>query len=122
MAMVEYAWTSFFGNAKFFECAPQGTAREKRIHPTQKPVSLYIWQLEMFAKKGMKILDTHGGSMSSAIAAHELGLDMDICEKEETYYMQGKERVEKAMRQGLLFTGSDETGSETPDMFGGEKC
>lgn len=48
MAMAEYAWTSLKGNAKVFECAPQGTANQERFHPTQKPVSLYTWILKRY--------------------------------------------------------------------------
>lgn len=103
MAMAEYAWTSFNANAKVFECAPQGDPKNPRFHPTAKPVKLYKWCLSMFAEKGMRVLDTHGGSMSSAVAAHELGLDMDICEINDFYFEKGKARVEKAMRQPMLF-------------------
>ena len=103
MAMCEYAWTSFNANAKLFECAPQGNAREKRFHPTQKPVKLYTWCLGLFAKPGDRLLDTHGGSMSSAVAAWQLGFDMDICEANEFYFQRGRERVEKEMRQPNLF-------------------
>ena len=103
MAMCEYAWTSFNANAKLFECAPQGNAREKRFHPTQKPVKLYTWCLGLFAKPGDRLLDTHGGSMSSAVAAWQLGFDMDICEANDFYFQMGRERVEKEMRQPNLF-------------------
>lgn len=102
MAMAEYAWTSFNRNAKVFECAPQGTAKEQRFHACQKPIALYTWCLTQFAEKGMKLLDTHGGSMSSAVAAYNLGMDMDVCEINEFYYRKGKERVEKVMRQLML--------------------
>lgn len=111
MAMAEYAWTSFNGNAKVFECAPQGTAKEPRFHVTQKSVKLYTWCLGLFAKKGMKILDTHGGSMSSAIASYEMGLDMDICEINDFYFEKGTERVRKAMRQEMIDFGEDENGN-----------
>jgi site-specific DNA-methyltransferase (adenine-specific) len=99
MAMAEYAWTSFNKNAKVFECAPQGKPNEPRFHLAQKPVRLYKWCLNMFAEKGWKLLDTHGGSMSSAVAASELGFDMDICEINDFYFTKGKERVEKSMKQ-----------------------
>lgn len=102
MAMAEYAWTSFNANSKVFEAAPQGSASEPRFHPTQKPVKLYKWCISMFAEKGWRLLDTHGGSMSSAVAAHELGCDMDICEVNDFYFRKGRERVEKAMRQPML--------------------
>ena len=103
MAMAEYAWTSFNANAKVFECAPQGNSKHNRFHPSEKPVRLYKWCLNMFAEKGWKLLDTHGGSMSSAVAASELGFDMDICEINDFYFTKGKERVEKSMRQPSLF-------------------
>jgi site-specific DNA-methyltransferase (adenine-specific) len=103
MAMCEYAWTSFNGNAKFVEIAPQGNAKHQRFHPTEKPVKLYTWCLGLFAKPGMRLLDTHGGSMSSGVAAWQLGIDMDICEINEFYYNEGRARVEREMRQPNLF-------------------
>ena len=103
MSMVEYAWTSFNDNSKAFEATPQGTAKAPRFHPTQKPVALYKWCIGLFAEKGWKLLDTHGGSMSSAVAAYEMGLDMDICEINDFYFQKGKERVEKAQKQQFLF-------------------
>lgn len=102
MAMAEYAWTNFNNNAKVFECAPQGN-KETRFHPTQKPITLYKWCLSLFAQKGWKLFDSHGGSMSSAIAAYQLGYDMDICELNDFYFTKGKERVEKHMKQLNLF-------------------
>ena len=65
MAMAEYAWTSFQSNAKVFEFAPQGN--KDRFHPTQKPVMLYKWLLEHYAKKGDKIFDPMMGSGSSRL-------------------------------------------------------
>jgi site-specific DNA-methyltransferase (adenine-specific) len=65
------------------------------IHPTQKPVALYRWLLENYAKPGQRILDTHGGSMSSAIACFDLGFDLDICELDPDYFRDGKARFEK---------------------------
>ena len=103
MSMVEYAWTSFNANSKAFEATPQGTPKNPRFHPTQKPVKLYKWCIGLFAEKGWRLLDTHGGSMSSAVAAYEMGLDMDICEINDFYFQKGKERVEKAQRQQFLF-------------------
>lgn len=102
MAMAEYAWTNFNNNAKVFEYAPQGN-KETRFHPTQKPITLYKWCLSLFAQKGWKLFDSHGGSMSSAIAAYQLGYDMDICELNDFYFAKGKERVEKHMKQLNLF-------------------
>ena len=65
MAMAEYAWTSLKGNAKVFEYPPQD---KTRFHPTQKPVKLYEWILNHYAKEGDVILDTHVGSASSLMS------------------------------------------------------
>lgn len=77
--------------------------KEKKIHPTQKPIILYEWLLQNFAKSGQKILDTHGGSMSHAIAAHKLGFDLTIIEKDPVYYEQAKKRLIEFQRQQVLF-------------------
>ena len=99
MAMCEYAWTNFTGNAKLFECAPQGTANEQRFHPTQKPVKLYSWQLDLFAKPGMKILDTHAGSASSLVACRLAGLDAWGFEIDPVYFEKAKARLDAAQAQ-----------------------
>jgi len=77
--------------------------KEQRIHPTQKPVKLYEWLLTNYAKEGDKILDTHGGSMSIAIACHNLKFDLDLWELDEDYYKAGVERFEKHKKQLQLF-------------------
>lgn len=80
----ELAWTSFSYAVRKFKYKWHGMLQENmknkeiRIHPTQKPVALYKWLLTSYAKPGMRILDTHGGSMSHAIAAHDLGFDLTI--------------------------------------------
>lgn len=94
MAMCEYAWTSFWGNAKVFECAPQGTKKDPRIHPTQKPVKLYEWLLSKYAKPGDKILDTHVGSASSLIACERAGLKYCGFEIDPDYYAKAKARLD----------------------------
>lgn len=98
MAMCEYAWTSFDGNAKWIEMPPQGN-KEKRFHPTQKPVALYAWQLEHYAKEGYKILDTHAGSASSLVACRRAGLDAWGFETDAGYYANARERLETEQRQ-----------------------
>jgi len=65
---------------------------EGTIHPTQKPIILYKWLLEKYAKPGQKILDSHLGSASSAIAAHQLGLNFVGCELDKYYYDLALER------------------------------
>lgn len=103
MAMAEYAWTSFSGNAKVYECAPQGKTWDERFHPTQKPIALYEWVFRLFAKPGMKILDTHLGSGSSRIAAYEAGLDFVGCEIDKNYFDRQEERFAKFVSQRSIF-------------------
>jgi len=100
MAMAEYAWCSIQGNSKIFECAPQDS---KRFHPTQKPVKLYSWLLQNYAKPGDRILDTHGGSGSICIAAHDLGYDLDWMELDKDYYDAAVKRYEKHKSQPDMF-------------------
>lgn len=85
-----------------------GKGFERRIHPTQKPVALYQWLLKNYAKPGDKILDTHGGSMSIAIACHDLGFDLDLYEIDKDYFEAGKERLERHMKQQNLFQESQQ--------------
>lgn len=99
MAMCEYAWTSFNDNAKLFACAPQGTAKERRFHPTQKPIALYTWILNLYAKEGYKILDTHVGSASSLIACYRAGLKYWGFETHKGYYQKATERLETEKAQ-----------------------
>ena len=103
MAAVEYAWTSFFDNARMFEEYSNGNKNNVRFHPTQKPVSLYAWIYRTFAKPGMKILDTHLGSGSSRLAAYDAGLDFVGTEIDETYFQLQEERFAKHTAQGRLF-------------------
>lgn len=103
MAMAEYAWTSFDGNAKVFDCAPQGNKNDPRIHPCQKPISLYKWILERYAKQGDRILDTHLGSGSSAIAAYGLGFEFVGIEIDDAYYNAAVNRIKKNTKQLKIF-------------------
>jgi len=77
--------------------------KEVRIHPTQKPVKLYEWLLTNYAKEGDKILDTHGGSMSIALACHNLKFDLDLWELDEDYHAAGVKRFEQHKKQLQLF-------------------
>lgn len=99
-SMLEYAWTSFNESSKEFI----GMSNEPdRIHPTQKPVALYEWLLNRYAKKGDKILDTHLGSGSSRIAAYNMGLDFVGCELDEDYFIAQEQRFKQHTRQLNLF-------------------
>lgn len=103
-AEAELAWTSLDANVKIFKHDPlaRGDYRGK-IHPTQKPIALYIWLLENYAKPGDKILDTHMGSQSSRIAAWKMGFDYWGCEIDQEYFDQGCERFGNERRQANLF-------------------
>lgn len=103
MAMAEYAWTSFDDNAKVFDCAPQGNKNGPRIHPCQKPIALYKWILERYAKQGDRILDTHLGSGSSAIAAYGLGFEFVGIEIDDAYYNAAVNRIIKNTKQLKIF-------------------
>ena len=96
MADCELALTSFDKNAKIIDTTKGG---EARIHPTQKPVKLYDWLLSNYAKPDQRILDTHLGSGSSAIAAHYFGCDFVGCEIDESYYLAAKQRFDDETRQ-----------------------
>lgn len=75
----------------------------KTIHPTQKPTFLYRWLLQNYAKKGDKILDTHGGGMAIAVACDVEGFELDICEIDEDYFKNGIQRLDDHKRQLKLF-------------------
>ena len=102
MAMAEYAWTSFNENAKVFECAPQDPSGN-RFHPTQKPIKLYEWLLNKYAKPGDIILDTHVGSASSLIACHNTNHKYVGFEIDPEYYRLAKERLDRETAQMNLF-------------------
>lgn len=99
-SMVEYAWTSFDGTAKEWIGM---SAEPDRIHPTQKPVALYAWIFQNYAKPGDKILDTHLGSGSSRIAAYEHDLDFVGFEIDKQYFDAQEERFQTHISQLSLF-------------------
>ena len=105
----ELAWTSFDCILRRFTYDwigfgylnnPQG---EKKIHPTQKPVQLYKWLLQNYAKEGETILDTHFGSLSIGIACHDMKFDLTAIELDADYYEQARKRLEFHQRQLTLF-------------------
>ena len=111
----EMAWTSFDKAVKKFTYLWAGFKKakpENRIHPTQKPVALYKWLLSKYAKQGDKILDTHLGSMSIAIACYDLGFDLVGAELDTEYYQKGLERVNNHIKQGNLFIPHQEIITE----------
>ena len=77
--------------------------KEQRIHPTQKPVKLYEWLLMNYAKEGDKILDTHLGSGSIALACHNLKYDLTACELDKEYYEAAMKRLKEHQQQLTMF-------------------
>ena len=98
----EYAWTSFSGANKIFRYSAYLNKREK-FHTTQKPPQLYKWLLDKYAKQGDKILDTHLGSMSIAIACDDYGFELTGCELDRDYYEAGIKRIKTHTAQLKLF-------------------
>ena len=101
-AQCEMAWTSCKVPAKIFAYNSQNESKE-RIHPTQKPVALYEWILNRYAKEGDKILDTHVGSASSLIACYNTNHKYVGFEIDETYYNLAKKRLDQAENQVNIF-------------------
>jgi site-specific DNA-methyltransferase (adenine-specific) len=100
----ELAWCSINKNVRIFK---RYSAMEdedgKKQHPTQKPIKLYKWILDKYAKQGDKILDTHLGSGSIAIACHDYGFDLTACELDKEYFDKAMERLNNHMAQQKLF-------------------
>ena len=108
MSEIEMAWHSFSSPARIIKITWDGARKEKetgikKIHPFQKPIQLYKWLLQNYAKPGNKILDTHGGSMSIVIACIELGFDIDIYEIDKDYFRDAKKRILNYASQLNLF-------------------
>jgi len=105
----ELAWTSFKTTVRMFSYRWQGIIqgntkiKEHKIHPTQKPVALYLWLLQKYAERGWRILDTHLGSGSIAIACHDLGFDLDGYELDKEYYDNAMKRFRLHSQQMKLF-------------------
>lgn len=96
----ELAWTSFDSSTKKFD---KNSNQHNRIHPTQKPIKLYKWLIDRYAKQGDKILDTHLGSGSIAIACHDYGYDLVGTELDIEYFEAAKKRFNNHTMQQSLF-------------------
>ena len=105
----EIAWTSFKTAVRKFKYTWNGFRqqdmknKEVRFHPTQKPAALYKWLLDKYAKQGDKILDTHLGSGSIAIACHDYGFNLTACELDTEYYEKAVQRIKNHVSQQKLF-------------------
>lgn len=100
----ELAYTSFNRALRIFTMNRVELLKEGTIHPTQKPVELYKWLYANYAKPGMKILDTHLGSGSNAIAAYDMDMALFVgCELDADYYAAAKARIDQHCNQQRLF-------------------
>jgi site-specific DNA-methyltransferase (adenine-specific) len=116
----EMAWTSkgLPKNLKIWRHQWCGAFKDsergvKRQHPTQKPVALYKWILSKYAEPGQRILDTHMGSGSIAIACHYFGAHLTATEIDEDYFKAACERIERETRQMDLFQEKTQTHKHT---------
>jgi len=100
MSQIEQAWVS---EDRLPILVKINNTDKNRIHLTQKPVSLYQWLLQNYAKEGDKILDTHLGSGSIAIACHKMKYDLTACELDKEYYNKAMQRIEEHTNQLCLF-------------------
>lgn len=106
----ELAWTSFKTAVRKAKFKWNGMLqadiknKERRIHPTQKPVKLYRWLLENYAKPGQLILDTHVGSASSLIACESMGFDYVGFEIDPDYYAAAQNRMSKGIQSTLFYS------------------
>jgi site-specific DNA-methyltransferase (adenine-specific) len=106
-AEAEYLWTSFDINGKVYDSKKQIQHQIMweggSMHPTQKPVALYKWLLDKYAKPNDKILDTHLGSGSIAIACHDYGFYLTACELDKEYFDKAMQRINNHTSQTKLF-------------------
>ena len=106
-ASAEYAWTNVKKPAQIFDYSIHKTMADRKedggkIHPTQKPVALYKWLLDKYAKSNDKILDTHLGSGSIAIACHDYKFELTACELDKEYYDKAMKRINNHLAQQKL--------------------
>ena len=99
-SMFELAWTSFDKPCKIYK---ENSTTDDRIHPTQKPYKLYKFLIDKYANPGDKILDTHLGSGSIAIACHDYGFELTACELDTEYYNKAIQRIKDHVAQQRLF-------------------
>ena len=103
MSDCELAYSSFQRATRVVNINRVDLLKQNTIHPTEKPIRLYQWLLDNYAEKGDKILDTHLGSGSIAIACHNLGFDLTACELDKDYYNAAMKRIEQHKQQIRMF-------------------
>jgi len=103
MSDCELAYSSFQKATRVVNINRVDLLKQNTIHPTEKPIRLYQWLLDNYAKEGDKILDTHLGSGSIAIACHNLGYDLTACELDKDYYDSAIKRIEQHKAQIRMF-------------------
>ena len=99
----EMAWTSFNTVTRQIKINRANLIAQNTFHPTEKPIKLYKWLLEKYAQQGDKILDTHLGSGSIAIACHDYDFDLTACELDKEYFEKAMQRINNHMAQQKLF-------------------
>ena len=95
----ELAWTSFNKALRIFNFPRAKANNQERIHPTQKPIQLYHWCLNLRANIDDKILDTHVGSASSLIACEDMGFEYTGFELDVQYYEAAQKRLKQFRSQ-----------------------
>jgi site-specific DNA-methyltransferase (adenine-specific) len=99
----EMAWTSFNKVTRQIEINRANLIGQNTFHPTEKPIKLYKWLLTNYANEGDKILDTHLGSGSIAIACHDYGFDLTACELDKEYFDKAMQRINNHTAQIKMF-------------------
>jgi site-specific DNA-methyltransferase (adenine-specific) len=103
MSDCELAFSSFDKPTRVVNINRVDLLKQNTIHPTEKRIRLYQWILDNYAKEGDKILDTHLGSGSIAIACHNLGFDLTACELDKDYYNSAIKRIQQHKKQFRIF-------------------
>ena len=113
MAMCEYAWTSFTGNAKVFECPSLRGKHSGKFHPTEKPLALYGWIYRNYVKEGQTVFDPMMGSQASRIAAYMMDIDYVGCEIDKYYFEKGCEWFNRECHGVIKTHGGREITEQT---------
>jgi site-specific DNA-methyltransferase (adenine-specific) len=119
----EIAICTTHASVRFFEYTWNGMIqgdmknKQERIHPTEKPIQLYKYCLDRFAKPGDKILDTHGGSLSIGLACHDYGFDLVACELDPEIYNAALKRLKEHQSKPVLFDSNGEISVQQQSLF-----